>query len=90
MKEALKKFIYEKVKQATTPERPYYFIRGTGLRELCQSYGIDILELIDEMTKEGLVKKALINNKLAIYIYRPINRKKLETIQKEFEQFLKG
>jgi len=88
IKEALKQFIYEKVKNSTSPDKPFFFVRGTGLQELCKSYNIDLLQLIDEMVKEKWLNKALINGRLALYIHKPINKKKLEQIRAEFEKFL--
>ncbi len=88
MKEKIKSFILEKVRNSTTPDRPYYFVAGSGLKELADSYGYNILELIDELVKEKRLYRGLINRKLVIYIHRPLNRKRLEEIQDEFEKFL--
>jgi hypothetical protein len=88
MKEALKQFIYEKVKNSTTQEKPYFFVRGSGLQELCRIYNVNLLELIDEMVNEKLLCKGLVNKKLVLYIHKPINKKRLEAIREEFERFL--
>lgn len=88
IKEQIKEFILAKVKKETSKDRPYYFIRGTGLSELCEKYGLNVLEIIDELYKEGKVKKALIHGKLAIFIHKPIDKKKLANIEKEFQEFI--
>jgi hypothetical protein len=88
VKEKLIAFILEKLKKETSSNKPFYFIRWSGLYELCKQNGFDLLELVDEMVDKGLIGKALIKKKLAIYLseYKPyVQRKK---IFKEFEEFL--
>jgi hypothetical protein len=89
IKNQLKAFILEKVKASITPEKPFYFLRWTGLYELCKAHGIDLVKLIDEMHKEGLIKKALIKGKLAITLPDIETSKKTNKIFKEFEEFVK-
>ena len=93
-KELLMEFIIHKVKEATTLEKPYYFVKWSGLFELARSMGYDLLEIIDNMVDRGLLKKALIKTKkggkkvLAIYLpqYDPaVSKSKL---LKEFQEFI--
>jgi hypothetical protein len=76
------------LKKETSPDRPFYFIKWSGLFELCQRYEINLLKLIDEMVSKDMIGKALIKKKLAIYLseYKPYVQKK--KIFKEFEEFL--
>jgi hypothetical protein len=89
IKRQLKAFILEKVKASVTPEKPYFFVRWSGLYELCKYYNIDLIELIDEMHNQGLIKKALIKKKLAITLPDIEISQKVNKILKEFEEFLK-
>jgi hypothetical protein len=90
IREKLVAFILEKVRKETTPDKPYYFIRWSGLFELCKNYGIDLLNLIDYMVDKKLIGKALIKRRLAIYLLdnKPYIQNKTKTIFKEFEEFL--
>ena len=96
MREELKKFILEKVKANTNPNKPYFVIRWTGLAELCQAYGYNVVELIDELVKDKKLKKALLQGKktkmLAVYLpeYSVYVSKKTQNIMSEFEKFLKN
>ncbi len=90
IQEKLKQFIYQLVKENTSPEKPYFYIRGSGLSELCQKYQQNLLNLIDQMVKEKIVKKGLVNNRLVLYIYQPINKRRLEQIDKQFREFLEN
>ena len=90
IRENIKNFIVKKVKEETNPDRPYFFVRWSGLFELCKSYGLDLLELIDELVSENRLKKALIKKKLAIYLPQYTPSKKLKQIKNEFEEFLKS
>jgi len=90
MREELKEFIIMKVKEATNENQPYFFVRGSGIPDLCKSYGYDALELIDELVSEKRLKKGLVKGRLVIYLYKPINKKRLQQMQAEFEQFLKS
>ena len=88
---ALKQYIIELLKQKTNKNNPFFFLKWSGLNELTKSYGIDLIELIDEMVKEGLIGKALIRKKLAIYLpeNKPYISKKFKELKEEFEEFLK-
>jgi len=90
VKDQVKKFIVKKVKDNVSPDRPYFFIRWSGLYELCKSYNLDLLKLIDEMHEEGLLRKVLIRGKLALTtpeLARTAN-KKTKAILEEFKQFI--
>jgi hypothetical protein len=89
LKEKLKLYILEKVKQSTSDDRPYFFVKWSGLFELCKIYGQDLLVLIDEMVAEGNLKKALIKGKLALYLPSVTVNTKAKKIKDEFENFLK-
>jgi hypothetical protein len=96
IREDLKKFIIEKVKKETSPDKPYFIIKWSGLFELTRAYGVDLLELIDSMEKEGLIKKALLPSKknrsqkiLAIYLPNMVIPNKTKNLLQEFQDFLK-
>jgi hypothetical protein len=94
IREELKKFIVEKVKQETSLDKPYFIVKWSGLFELARTYGVDLLELIDSMEKEGLIKKALLPTKnkkklLAIYLPDRAVSNKAKNLLKEFQSFLK-
>ena len=94
VKERLKAYILEKVKKETTVNKPYYIIRWSGLAELAQYYGCDLLQIIDEMVDAGLIKKALIPTKtgrklLAICLPERATSKKARNIIQDFETFMK-
>ena len=89
IREDLKNFIVEKVKQEVNTDRPYYFVRWSGLYELCGAYSLDLLELIDELVKEKRLKKALIKGKLAVTLPN-IPLGKQNKLMKEFQEFLKS
>ncbi len=88
IKEKIKDFIVEKVSRETSVNRPYFFIRGSGLRELCQRYNLDLLKIVDELHKERRLRKGLINGRLVIYIHQPVDKRRLAKIESEFESFL--
>ena len=90
IREDIKNFIVKKVKESISPDRPYFFVRWSGLFELCKSYGLDLLELVDELVSENRLKKALIKKKLAIYLPQYTPSKKLKQMKNEFEEFLKN
>jgi len=87
IKEDLKRFIIEKVKSSVSEDRPFFFVRWSGLYELCKNYQVDLLELIDELCTEGKLKKALINKRLALTLPELNISKKAKSIIKEFEKF---
>jgi len=91
IKEALKQYIIELVKQKTNKANPFFFLKWTGLSELTKLYGVDLLELIDEMVEEKLIRKALIKGKLAVYLPEnaPYINKKLQVLKNDFENFLR-
>ena len=90
IKDALKNFIVEKVsKETSLPDKPYFFVRWSGLYELCKEYHLDLLELIDELVSEGKLKKALIKGKLALYLPSVTVNTKAKKMKNEFENFLK-
>jgi len=62
-REALKRFILQKIQENTSIDRPFYIIKWSGLHEMCKSLGVDLLELIDQMHEEGLIRKALLPTK---------------------------
>jgi hypothetical protein len=90
IKEKLVAFILEKLRKETSPTKPFYFIRWSGLFELCRQYEIDLLKLIDDMASRGLIGKALIKKKLAIYLleYKPYIQGKTKKVFQEFQEFL--
>ena len=90
LKEALKEFIIEKVKQTIRPDRPFMFVKWSGLHEICKYHGFDLLELIDELCQEKRLKKAIIRNKLAITLPNMITSKKASELMKEFQKFING
>jgi UDP-galactopyranose mutase len=93
-KELLKKFILHKVEVSTNEDKPYFIVRWSGLNELAKSLGYDLIEVIDEMVDDKLIKKALIDTKkgkaLAIYLpkYQTIVSRKAKEILKEFKEFI--
>ena len=88
IKQQLKQFIIKKVRENTTEEKPFFFLKWSGLYELCKNYNVDLIKLIDEMTKEGLIRKALIKGRLAIALPdKSILSKKNKAILKEFKEF---
>ena len=95
VKEALKAYILEKVKQETSDNKPYFIVKWSGLAELAKHYRFDLLQIIDEMEEEGLIKKALIPTKkdrkkklLAIYLPNRIISTKAKKIIQDFESFI--
>jgi len=88
IREDLKNFIVEKVKQSVTIDRPYMFIKWSGLYELCRMYNVDLLELIDELCKEKRLKKALIKNKLALTLPDMSISQKTRQLLEEFQSYL--
>ncbi len=88
VKAKLMAFIVEKVRTTTSPDRPYFYVRGSGIKELVESYNLDLLKLIDEMVKKRMIKKGLVRKRLVLYIYQPVNKKRLESVKQEFEKFL--
>ena len=89
IREDLKAFILKKVKETVTPDKPYFFIRWSGLFELCKQYNQDILELIDELANEGKVKKAIIKGRLALTLPSLSISKKTRELVQEFMDFIK-
>jgi len=89
IREDLKNFIIEKVKSSISKDKPYYFVKWSGLFELCKAYNLDLLEIIDELVEEKRLKKAIIKNKLALTTPDMAISKKAKTIIEEFNQFLK-
>jgi hypothetical protein len=87
IREDLKRFIIEKVKNSVSKDKPYMFVRWSGLYELCKAYHLDLLELIDELCKENRLKKAIIKGKLALTLPNMIISKKAQSILKEFQEF---
>ena len=98
IKERLIKFILKKVAENTTIDRPYYVIKWSGLTELARSQGYDILEIIDEMHQQGLIRKGLIPTKkkdkegktiklLAIALPDRLLSRKAKEMLEEFENF---
>ena len=88
IREDIKNFIVKKVKESVSPERPYFFVRWSGLFELCKSYGLDLLELVDELCSENRLKKALIRKKLALTLPDMITTQKTKALLKEFKEFI--
>jgi len=93
-KELLKKFILKKVKESVTVERPYFIVKWSGLFELCRSMNEDLLDIIDTMDREGLIRKALIRTKsgkkiLAITLPELSISNKNKQLLKEFLDFVK-
>jgi hypothetical protein len=97
-KERLIKFILKKVKENTSLDKPYYILKWSGLFELCKSQGFDLLNIIDDMASQGLIKKALLPTKkkdkqgkpiklLAIALPDMIVSKKAKNILDEFNSF---
>ena len=89
IKEDLKDYIVELVKKNVSIDRPYFFIRWSGLSELAKQYGLDILELIDELHNEKRIRKVLIKNRLAITLPEYTVSKKVKQLLNDFEQFRK-
>ena len=89
MKEALKAYILEVVKKNTSNEKPFFFIRWSGLADLAKVYHYDVLNLIDELVAEGKLKKALIKGKLAVYLPNVNVNFKAKKLRQDFESFLK-
>jgi hypothetical protein len=93
-KKQLKAFILQKVKNSTSPDRPYFIVKWSGLNELAKALGYDLLEVIDEMCKENVLKKALIPSKdrktklLALYLPSIPISKKAKDIMQEFQKFI--
>ena len=88
IKQQLKQFIIKKVRENTTEEKPFFFLKWSGLYELCKHYNVDLIKLVDEMAEEGLIRKALIKGKLAIALPdKSIFSKKSKAILKEFKEF---
>jgi hypothetical protein len=92
IRENLKSFILQKVRESTNKDKIYFFVKWSGLFELCRSYNENLLQLIDEMVEQGFLKKALIKGKLALYLpeYSEMVNKKTRTLKSEFENFLKS
>ena len=90
VKEKFKNYILKKVYENTTSEKPYFFIKWSGLYELARHYQLDLLQIIDELVSENRLKKALIKKKLAIYLPQYTPSKKLKQMKNEFEEFLKS
>ena len=63
VKEDFKRFLLEKIKENTNPQKPYYILKWTGLFELARSLGLDLVEIVDQMAKEGIIRKALLPTK---------------------------
>jgi hypothetical protein len=90
IKEALKNYVVELVKKNTSDDKPYFFIKWSGLPELAKQYGLDILDIIDELANEGRLKKALIKKKLAIYLPNRTISQKAKILKNDFERYLKN
>ena len=97
IKQALKMFIIQKVRDNTSSEKPYFVIKWSGLYELTKAYNIELLSLIDEMEKEGLIRKVLLPSKknkqhkfLAICLPENVSSKKTRLMINEFEAFQKS
>jgi hypothetical protein len=88
IREDLKDFIVEKVKSSVSPDRPYMFVRWSGLYELCKAYHLDLLELVDELCREKRLRKALIKGKLALTLPNMAISKKAREIVEEFQKFI--
>jgi hypothetical protein len=95
VKEALKAYILEKVKKETSDSKPYFIVKWSGLAELAKHYSLDLLQIIDEMESQGLIKKALIPTRkdrrkkiLAIYLPNRIISNKAKNIIQDFESFI--
>jgi len=93
-KELLKKFILKKVKESVTAEKPYFIVKWSGLFELCRSMSEDLLDIIDTMDREGLIRKALVRTKsgkkiLAITLPELSISNKNKQLLKEFLNFVK-
>jgi hypothetical protein len=89
IKEVMKDYIVEKVKQSTSIDRPYMFVRWSGLAELCRMYNLDLLQLIDELAEEKRIKKAVIKGRLALSLPDLAVSKKVKSLLQEFQEFLK-
>ena len=89
IKEQIKEFIVKKVRENVSEQRPFFFVRWSGLFELCQNYNLDLLKLIDELHSEGRIRKALIKGKLALTTVELAKKanKKAKNILEEFAQF---
>ncbi len=90
VKTKLMKFILQKVREKTSPDRPYFFIKGSGLKELVEAHGLDLLKLVDEMAKLKMLRKGLVRGRLVLYVHQPVNRKRLQKLEEEFESFCKN
>ena len=92
LKQALKEYIMQIVRQNTSPGNPYYFPKWKGLVELCKLYGFNFVELVDELVSEKRLGKAIIKGRLALFLpeYRTYGNKKVLALKQEFESFLKG
>ena len=88
IKEQLKQFILEKVKENVSADKPYFFVKWSGLYELCRLYQVDLVKIIDELCKEGRLKKALIKGKLAITLPSMVINKKTSKLLKDFQKFI--
>ena len=94
VKDQLKKFILKKVRESVSIDKPYFIIKWSGLFELCRSMGQDLLEIIDQMDQEGIIKKALIKTKkgrklLAVTLPElPVSSKNKKLLE-EFLEFVK-
>jgi len=93
-KKLLKEFILKKVKESVSIDKPYFVIKWSGLFELCRSMNEDLLAIIDEMDKEGTIRKALIKTKkgrklLAITLPELSISTKNKQLLKEFLEFMK-
>jgi len=88
-KEQLKDYIVDLVKRSTSKDRPYFFIKWSGLPDFAKTYGFNIIDLVDELVAEGRLKKALIKGRLAIYLPEFQISKKVKQLQEDFERFLK-
>ena len=80
LKQGLKEYILEVVRQNTSFENPYYFPKWKGLSELCRAYGFDFIKLVDELVSEGRLGKALIKKRLGLFLpeYKIYANKKVQ------------
>jgi len=63
VKEDFKRFLLQKIRENTSLQKPYYILKWTGLFELAKSLGLDLIEIVDQLANEGVIKKALLPTK---------------------------
>ena len=89
IREAMKQFIIEKVKESVSLDKPYFFLKWSGLTELCRQYNLDLLELVDELHAEKKIKKVLIKKRLALTLPELAISDKTKKLMQEFQEFTK-